>query len=71
MLFFERKRKTNSPIIYTEETCQNCNHKIKRIFQDGDYIYKSGSTCEACPGIAMTTAIYGEYPAEKGKRSER
>jgi len=58
-----------NPIIYTEQACQNCNYKIKRIFQDGDYIYKSGSTCEACPGITMTTAIYGEYPAEKRKRS--
>jgi hypothetical protein len=71
VLFFERKRKGNSPIIYTEETCQNCNHKIKRNFLDGDYIYKSGSTCKACSGIAITTAIYGEYPAEKEKKSER
>ena len=70
MLFFGRKRKTNNPIIYTEETCQSCNHKTKRIFQDGDYIYKSGSTCKTCPGIAITTAIYGEYPEEKGKTSE-
>ena len=23
-----------------------------------------------CSGIAITTAIYGEYPAEKEKRSE-
>jgi len=70
VFFFEKKRKVNSPIIYTEETCQNCNHKIKRIFLDGDYIYKSGSTCKACSGIAIATAIYGEYPAEKEKRSE-
>jgi hypothetical protein len=70
VLFFERKRKVNTPIIYTEETCQNCHHKIKRIFLDGDYIYKSGSACKACSGIAITTAIYGEYPAEKEKRSE-
>jgi hypothetical protein len=70
VLFFESKRKGNNPIIYTEETCQNCNHKIKRNFLDGDYIYKSGSTCKACSGIAITTAIYGEYPAEKEKKSE-
>ena len=25
--------------------------------------------CEACPGTAMTTAIYGEYHAER-KRSD-
>jgi hypothetical protein len=70
VLFFARRKKNASPIVYTEETCQNCNNKFKRIFQDGDYIYKSGSTCKACSGIAMTTAIYGEYPAEKEKRSE-
>lgn len=70
MLFFVRRKKSVSPIVYTEETCQNCNNKIRRIFQDGDYIYKSGSTCKACSGIAMTTAIYGEYPVEKEKRSE-
>ena len=69
MLFFPKK-KSASPILYTEETCQNCNNKIRRIFHDGDYIYNSGSSCKACSGIAMTTAIYGEYPAEKEKKSE-
>jgi hypothetical protein len=70
VLFFVCRKKKAIPIVYTEESCQNCNNKIRRIFQDGDYIYKSGSTCKACSGIAMTTAIYGEYPAAKEKRSE-
>jgi hypothetical protein len=70
VLFFGRRKKNTSPIVYSEETCQNCNKKIRRIFQDGDYIYKLGSTCKACSGIAMTTAIYGEYPVEEEKRSE-
>jgi hypothetical protein len=70
LLIFERKKKKDCPTIYTENTCQTCNQKSKKNFEDGDYVYKPGSACKECSGTEMITAIYGEYPAEKKKKGE-
>jgi hypothetical protein len=69
-LFFGKKKKEETPILYTEEACQSCGEKNKRAFEDSDYIYKSSSRCNKCSGIAMITAIYGEYPPEKEKQKQ-
>ena len=70
MLFFGKKKKEETPTVYTEEACQSCGEKNKRAFEDSDYIYKSSSRCNKCSGIAMITAIYGEYPPEKEKQKQ-
>jgi hypothetical protein len=70
LLIFERKKKKDRPTIFTENTCQTCNQKTKKAFEDGDYVYKPGSTCKACSGTEMITAIYGQYPPEKKKKRE-
>lgn len=70
MLFFGKKKKEETPTLYTEEACQSCGEKNKRAFEDSDYIYKSSSRCNKCSGIAMITAIYGEYPPQKEKQKQ-
>jgi hypothetical protein len=70
LLIFQRKNKKDRPTVYTENTCQTCNQKTKKTFEDGDYIYKPGFTCKVCSGTEMITAIYGEYPAEKKNKAE-
>jgi hypothetical protein len=67
-LFFGKKKKKESPIIYTVETCQDCGEMNRRIFGPNDYIYKTTTTCKKCTGIVMITAVYGEYPPEKQKQ---
>ena len=59
-----RKQK-KSPNVYTEESCGACGEKVKRIFQESDYIYKEAVVCKKCSGITLITAIYGEYPQER------
>jgi hypothetical protein len=67
-LFFGKKKKKESPTIYTVETCQDCGEKNTRIFEPNDYIYKTTTTCKKCTGIVMISAVYGEYPPEKQKQ---
>jgi len=63
MLF--RKKKEVKPEIYSEETCQSCDEKIRRKFDEGDYIYGSGTQCKKCSSSkTLVTAIYGEYPPD-------
>ena len=69
-MFFGKKKKEETPTLCTEEACQSCGEKNKRAFEDSDYIYKSSSRCNKCSGIAMITAIYGEYPPEKEKQKQ-
>ena len=71
MLFFGKKKKEETPTLYTEEACQGCGEKNRRAFEDSDYIYKSSSRCNKCYGTAMITAIYGEYPSAKEKEKEK
>jgi hypothetical protein len=71
LLFFGKKKKEETPTLYTEEACQGCGEKNRRAFEDSDYIYKSSSRCNKCSGIAMITAIYGEYPSAKEKEKEK
>jgi hypothetical protein len=63
-----RKKKDKSPVVYTEESCGSCGEKVKRIFQESDYIYKEAVVCKKCSGVTLITAIYGEYPQEKKER---
>ena len=65
---FIRKKKKKSPTIYTEESCIQCGQKLKRIFEDGDYVYKDGELCKKCSNKTLITAIYGEYPDEREHR---
>jgi len=63
------KKKEPKPEIYTEETCQACGEKMRRPFEDGDYVFKSGSSCKKCSrGSILMTAIYGEYPPDKHRQ---
>jgi hypothetical protein len=68
-LFFQKK-KNRPAIIYAEETCLNCNGRLKRLFEDGDYVYKPGLKCKLCSGHATISTIYAEYPPGK-KNTEK
>lgn len=60
------KKKEVKPEIYSEDTCQVCDKKTRRRFEEGDYIYKPGKPCEKCSSLhTLVTAVYGEYPEEK------
>jgi hypothetical protein len=60
------KKKVVQPEIYSEVTCQTCGEKIRRHFEDGDYVYKSGAQCKKClSSNTLVTAVYGEYPEVK------
>ena len=63
MMWFGRKKEVK-PEIYSEETCQSCNEKIRRKFDEGDYVYSSGTQCKKCSSGTLVTAIYGEYPPD-------
>lgn len=67
------KKKEITPKIYTEETCTACGDKVRRPFEDGDYVFlsKHGSSCKHCGSSStlMISAIYGEYPPEKNAAS--
>lgn len=66
MLF--RKKKEIKPEIYTEETCQACGEKLRRRFEDGDYVFRSAAACKKCSSLnTIISAIYGEYPPETNK----
>jgi DNA-directed RNA polymerase subunit RPC12/RpoP len=60
-----RKKKDTSPTVYTEESCSSCGEKVKRLFQESDYIYKEAVMCKKCSASTLITAIYGEYPRER------
>ena len=70
MLLFGSKKKEVKPEIFTEETCQSCDEKSRRRFEEGDYVYKNSGTanCKKCSSSnVMISAIYGEYPADNKK----
>jgi hypothetical protein len=69
-LFSKKKKKEETPVIYTVEKCQSCGQKKRRRFQDNDYVYKGGLNCKNCSGSVMITAIYGEYPPEKQQKQK-
>ncbi len=48
-------------IAYTIEECKQCKHRLKRNFQNGDYVYKTGSRCSRCGSPTLITMIYAEY----------
>lgn len=65
MILFGKKKEV-PPVIYTEETCGSCREKVRRPFEDGDYVFRSGSPCKKCGSQStMASAIYGEYPPDK------
>lgn len=69
MILFGKKKEV-LPTIYTEETCSSCGEKVRRPFEEGDYIFRGGndgSSCKKCGASStmMMSAIYGEYPPEK------
>ncbi|MEO9319172.1 MAG: hypothetical protein ABI361_00710 [Nitrososphaera sp.] len=59
------KKKEDPPRVYTEETCGKCGEKIRRSFQEGDFVFrKLDAECSKCSSTElMITGIYGEYPA--------
>lgn len=60
------KKKEVKPEIYSEDTCQSCGEKTRRLFEEDDYVYKPGAQCKKCSSSdTLVTAIYGEYPEEK------
>ncbi|HVX03056.1 MAG TPA: hypothetical protein VHA09_07870 [Nitrososphaera sp.] len=61
------KKKEVQPTIYTEETCGSCGEKVRRAFEEGDYVFAPGpAACTKCGSSStMVSAIYGEYPPEK------
>ena len=60
------KKKEVKPEIYSEDTCQSCSEKMRRRFEEGDYVYKHGVQCKKCSSSdTLVTAVYGEYPEEK------
>lgn len=65
---FFRKKKEVKPEIFTEEVCQACGEKFRRNFEEGDYVFRSGSACKKCSSSnTLIGAIYGEYPPENKK----
>ena len=67
-MLFGSKKKDIVPEVYAEETCRSCDEKIKRRFEDGDYVFGAGIQCKKCSSSnTFITAIYGEYPPEKDK----
>lgn len=60
------KKKEALPTTYTEETCSSCGEKARRPFEEGDYVYRDGtSSCKNCGSQStMVSAIYGEYPPD-------
>ncbi|MCS7116398.1 MAG: hypothetical protein RMJ31_01485 [Nitrososphaerota archaeon] len=50
------------PPVYTIEECIQCGLKSKRLFQEGDYVYKRSGQCGKCNGTMMITYIYTEKP---------
>jgi hypothetical protein len=65
MMFFSKKPEPK-PTMYAEQTCSGCGNRMKRPFEQGDYVFMVGARCAKCNSAAtMVTAIYAEYPAEK------
>ncbi|AIC14996.1 hypothetical protein NTE_02289 [Candidatus Nitrososphaera evergladensis SR1] len=65
MILFGKKKEV-PPTIYTEETCSVCGEKMRRPFEEGDYVFRNGSTCKKCGSSStMVSAVYGEYPPDK------
>ena len=59
------KKKEVKPDIYSEDTCKSCGEKMRRRFEEGDYVFKAGEQCKKCSSSdTMVTAVYGEYPEE-------
>jgi len=44
--------------VYTIEECFNCGLKSKRIFKEGDYVFKKASTCIKCNSDMYISMIY-------------
>jgi hypothetical protein len=69
MVILFGKKKETVPAIYTVETCTACGDKVRRVFEEGDYVFlsKGESLCKNCGSSStmMVNAIYGEYPPEK------
>lgn len=59
------KKEPPLPTIYTEETCDSCKDKLRRPFEQGDYVFAAGASCKKCHSQTMISAVYGEYPPEK------
>ncbi|MBI2183418.1 MAG: hypothetical protein HYU39_00505 [Thaumarchaeota archaeon] len=65
--FGEKKQKMQ---VYTIEECQNCHDKVKRPFQQGDYVYKEAGECQKCHGKKMITMVFGEEPQGKQQQAK-
>ncbi|MEM4312387.1 MAG: hypothetical protein QXX95_08370 [Nitrososphaerales archaeon] len=46
--------------VYIVEECLNCGLKSKRLFKEGDYVFKRVSKCIKCNFDVIISAIYAE-----------
>lgn len=46
--------------VFTVEECEACHLKVKRAFQQGDYVYKPAGACQKCGEKTWVVAVYGE-----------
>lgn len=61
------ERKRMQPTVYTIEECEGCGLKVKRQFQQGDYVFKEIGECAKCGGGKVRiTMIYAEYEKQQG-----
>ena len=51
-------------VLITVEECPRCGVKLKRSFQDGDYVGKEGGICDFCSSRMYIKMIYLE-PARR------
>lgn len=60
--FGEKKQKLT---IFSVEECTSCHERVKRPFQNGDYVYKEAGECAKCKGRMRVIMVYGEEPPKK------
>jgi hypothetical protein len=49
-------------MVFSIEECLGCHLKVKRSFNDGDYVFKEAGTCSRCGAQKIISMIYGESP---------
>lgn len=59
MRLFKKKEEILDP--YTVEQCNSCNNTSKRVFKEGDYVFKIADKCTSCgSGQMVISKIFGE-----------
>jgi|GEM_PF-663880 len=61
--------KRKSPyMVYTVEECLRCHVKNKRLFTNGDYVFRHSGSCSQCGGEKSITMIYSEALQPNAKK---